>query len=324
MKTICFSCNKLFDCGIDDQQKACWCTSMPLVSINKNHESCLCECCLGKVAHADVRCFRLHISYRGQDFSGMQQQDNARTVEGELKSALKKITQKELKLSIAGRTDAGVHAQNQVVSLEFATKLKTQQLLLALASLLPKDMAVYRIDEMPTGFDARRHSIGRHYVYRIYQGLVADPFLGIQALHVRKDLNVEKMQEAASYFIGEHDFSSFRSSLCRAQHARRYLWRVDISKTDQVIEIDVRGNAFCQNQVRIMAGTLIEVGFLKRDPQSIKEALLRQDRTLAGITAKPHGLTLKRVYYPDDLNDALIPEGACFPRFPITTESWPF
>lgn len=297
--------------------------SKPAIPIDNSKRSCLCETCLDAIGQ-HLRCFRLHVAYVGSKFCGYQQQDNARTVEGELKSALGKIFRHPIKLNTAGRTDAGVHARGQVLALTVATKLTTRQITLALSSLLPHDVAVFKIDEMPLGFDARRQSIGKQYIFRITQGLVADPFWHGRALHIRQELDVGLMAEAARHFIGEHDFSSFRGSLCTASHARRYIWHVGVHKKDHVIAIEVRGNAFCLNQVRIMAGTLIEVGRKKRTPSSIQEALLGADRRLAGLTAQACGLTLERVYYPDDLTDAGIPDGAVFPRYPVTLDSWPW
>lgn len=269
-------------------------------------------------------CFRLYLSYKGQGFNGFQEQPQKRTVEGELKRALAQIVKHSVKIAAAGRTDAGVHAKGQVVSVELLTKMTSIQLMLALFSLLPKDLAVHNVDMMPLGFNARRHSVGKKYIYRIYQGLIADPFLGDISLHVKNKLDVEMMKEGARYFLGEHNFASFRSSLCRSLHAHRYIWQVDIINEDPIIIIDIRGNAFCQNMVRIMVGSLIEIGRGKKNPSSIKEALLGLDRNLAGITAKAHGLSLEKVFYPDDLTQANIPINAQFPRYPVTKESWPF
>jgi tRNA pseudouridine38-40 synthase len=268
--------------------------------------------------------FRLLIAYLGNNFSGFQFQENARTVEAELKSAIKAITNQEVIVHAAGRTDAGVHAQGQVVSIEVPTRLKPRQLMLALAAKLPKDVAVWRIDQMPLGFNARRQSIGKRYVYRIYQGLVASPFLAATSYHVRAPLDLVAMEEAASSFVGEHDFSSFRAIACTASHARRFLWLVALRELGPVIEIDIRGNAFCMNMVRIMVGSLLEVGKGRLNSQDIKNALLSKDRRLAGPTAPPYGLSLDKVYFPDDLVDAKIPEGAVFPRYPVTKETWSY
>lgn len=261
--------------------------------------------------------FRLWISYIGTHFSGFQYQDNARTVEGELKKSLREIVHQPIKLSVAGRTDAGVHARGQAVSVSLDTQLSSQQIMLALSSRLPNDMSVWRVDIMPKGFDARHHSIGKRYIYRIFCGLIPDPFLRSTSLHVRYALNVDAMAEAALLFVGEHDFSSFRSSACSASHARRYLWHVGVQQNGNIIDIDVRGNAFCMNMVRIIVGTLLEVGRGKMNAVSVMRALQGSDRTQAGPTAKAQGLCFDRVYYADDLSEAGIPTDAKFPRYPI-------
>lgn len=267
--------------------------------------------------------FRFHISYNGGAFSGFQWQQNVRTVEGELKKALFLITGQDIALRVAGRTDAGVHANGQVVSCKFSTDIKPRNLTLALFTKLPQDISVWRIDEMPDNFDARRQSVGKHYLYRLDQSLVPHILYRPLAWHIKVPLNIEAMKEAASYLVGEHDFTSFRSVLCQAEHAKRYIWDIEIKHVQPLIEIHVRGNAFCLNMVRIIVGTLVEVGKKRINPRDIESILKACDRTKAGITAKAHGLTLMDVYYPDDLTKALIPPLARFPRFPINEDSWP-
>lgn len=320
---ICSSCQSPFFCGVNEP--SCWCSNKPLIAIDPE-KTCLCPSCFDQKVKSsgELKCFRLWVSYIGAGFCGFQAQENGRTVQGELFEALFSITGQKLKIVAAGRTDAEVNARAQAVSIEFCTKLSANNLTLALATKLPNDMAVWRIDTMPLGFDARRQSVGKQYVYRIQQGLVADPFWRDRALHVRETLDIELMNEAAHFFVGEHDFSSFRSSGCTALHAKRYIWQVAVKKEGALIHIDVRGNAFCLNMVRIMVGTLIEVGKKRRLPISIKEALLSKDRRLAGVTAKPCGLSLENIYYPDDLSAAKIPDGAQFPRYPVSQETWGF
>jgi tRNA pseudouridine38-40 synthase len=267
--------------------------------------------------------FRFYLSYVGSSFAGFQAQANARTVAQEFQHALFLITSERPVIQAAGRTDAGVHALGQVISAELKTKLSLRQLTLALSTKLPKDLSVWRIDKMPQAFDARRHSVGKQYIYSISQGLVQDIRYRDKAWHVRELLNLAAMQEAANYLIGNNDFESFRSSLCTAAHARRYIWHLEITKKDNLLELDIRGNAFCLNMVRIITGTLVEVGRGKRKPEDIKLILEARDRRQAGVTARPEGLLFKRVYYPDELSDAKIPEQASFPRFPVTELSWP-
>jgi tRNA pseudouridine38-40 synthase len=283
--------------------------------------------------------WRLWVSYLGTSFHGFQKQPGQPSIEQAFLAAFERLIGYAPEITPAGRTDSGVHARGQVVSCTFESRFDSRTLPLALSHLLGPDIAVYRADEMPEIFNARFHAIGKRYVYRISQNMRAHPFEHAYTWHVASPLNLEAMQEAANYLVGEHDFESFRSSSCVAEHARRYLWKIKIplnppfSKGEILppfakggpggISIDIRGNAFCHNQVRIITGTLVEVGLGKYSPERVKEILLAKDRTLAGRTAPAHGLTLEEVYYPDDLSRAEIPEGAKFPRYPVTNETWP-
>lgn len=268
--------------------------------------------------------FRLWLSYVGTDFCGYQYQPKLRTVQGELEQALFSILGSSISTQAGGRTDAGVHAAGQVISLRVKTKLNQRQLTLALASRLPHDMAVWRIDEMPFAFDARRQSIGKRYIYRIGQSLVRSPFQRKFSWHVKKKLNIEAMEQAAQILVGENDYSSFRSTLCQADHARRYIWHIGITKNeDAEIKIDIRGNAFCLNMVRIIVGTLAEIGQGRKSILSMQEILNAKSRKMAGQTAPAYGLSLEQIYYPDDLINSFIPTKAKFPRYPVSPESWP-
>ena len=326
MKSLCSNCRGEFDCGVDDPAFNCWCSAKPPLARVEQNKQCYCGACFEIIAkkQGTLASFRLHLAYLGSSFSGFQRQENARSVENELRNALAIVCGKNFRLEVAGRTDAGVHARGQVVSLSLVTRLLPRQLMLALAAYLPQDLAVCRIDKMPLGFDARTQSVGKRYVYRIHQGAVPDPFYRTTCYFVRQPLDISAMQDAAQLFVGEHDFASFRSSLCNSMHARRYVWQVKVTSAGSIIEIDIRGNAFCMNMVRIIAGTLIEVGKKKRNQESIVDALANPDRKRAGPTAPAHGLTLEQVYYPDDLSMANIPAGARFPRYPVTDKSWPF
>ena len=156
------------------------------------------------------------------------------------------------------------------------------------------------------------------------QGLVKDPFLYLTHWHLRQKLDIKAMKKAAVFLVGEHDFESFRSAQCGSSHARRYLWTVDVNAQDEKIEFDIRGNAFCHNMVRIIVGTLIDVGSNRILAADMPGIINHKNRIYAGKTAPPHGLSLAQVYYPDDLINAKIPEGACFPRYPVTKNSWVF
>jgi tRNA pseudouridine38-40 synthase len=273
---------------------------------------------------SDLRYFRAWVSYDGTDFCGFQDQLGQESIQSALTQAIGSICNSPFKLKGAGRTDAGVHARAQAVSIEMATTLNTEKLVLALSHTLPKSIRVFRVDEFPRPFDPQKHAMGKRYVYRIWNGLASDPFRDRFMWHLRRQIDVARMVQAAPSLIGELDYESFRSAQCSASHARRTVWAVNISKTGHEICIEVRGNAFCHNMVRIIAGTLVEVGIGKKQPEDMATILIAKDRRKAGITAPAKGLTLEEIYYPDDLDSAEIPSHANFPRYPVTEQSWPF
>jgi tRNA pseudouridine38-40 synthase len=332
MNGSCARCGQPFQCGlIAGDKNPCWCTLVPPVALSAGTpSSCLCPSCLAlqppQYPDGEMREFtwRLWIAYDGTRYCGWQFQPERETVEAMLKRALLQLTKQDVALTVAGRTDAGVHAHGQVVSCRFMSRFNESKLIIAFASALPKDISVWLADVMHEGFDARRHAVGKRYVYRIRQSLAHDPFSHRTSWHVRKPLDVQAMQQAAQHLVGDLDYESFRSGQCEARHARRTIWRFDVSSDMAQIEFDIRGNAFCHNQIRIMVGTLVDVGLGKFTPDDVKNILEGRDRSLAGKTAPPHGLSLDRVYYPDYLGDAQIPQGARFPRYPVTKETWPW
>lgn len=267
--------------------------------------------------------WRLRLAYHGGGFAGWQAQAGERTVQAELERALSLLAGEPVSARAAGRTDAGVHARGQVVSCRSPSRIPARKLPLALNANLPEDISVLSAEEMPAGFDAKRYAVGKRYLYRVLARVPRDPFDGGTSWHARGLLDIDAMREAASVFVGEHDFESFRSVHCDAAHARRYLWLVQVREEGERVCIEVRGNAFCRNQVRILAGTLVDVGRGRYTPDDVKRMLEARDRTKAGVTAPAQGLFLEEVYYPDDLSRAGIPEGAVFPRYPVTEETWP-
>lgn len=267
-----------------------------------------------------LKTWRLWVSYLGTNFAGFQKQPDLNTVESVLQDALFKLTGQTPVLTAAGRTDAGVHARGQVISCSFESRFDSRTLPLGLSHFAGPDISVYRADEMPFNFDAKRQSIGKRYVYRVSRFGALVPFNRLFAWDIRKNLDLKAMQEAANFLIGEHDFESFRSVHCVAAHAKRYVWMIRITPE---LHVDIRGNAFCHNMVRVIVGTLVEVGLGKLSPADIPAILAKRDRVEAGRTAPAHGLSLEEVYYPDNLEHAEIPEGAIFPRYPVTKESWP-
>ncbi len=268
------------------------------------------------------------VAYHGRRFHGFQVQPGRRTVQGVLEAALVQLCGgAPVELRAAGRTDAGVHARGQVVSVRMTTGVPDGKMVLALASVLPDDVAVLRADRMPLGFDAKKFSIGKRYVYRVRNGVPRDPFVDEVAWHVRARLDLDALRTAAAHFVGEKDYESFRSTGCDAAHARRFLWRVDVAEealvTGRLLSIEVRGNAFCRHMVRTIAGTLVDVARGRYRVDDVPRMFAARARAQAGVTAPPQGLTLEEVWYPDTARGAGIPDDAVFPGWPIEPEDWP-
>lgn len=257
----------------------------------------------------------LSVAYDGRDFAGWQRQDGERTVQGCLELALARIAGQPVAVRGAGRTDAGVHAAGQRISFDWSKDLPLNRLLLAVNANLPDDVAVRDPQPCADGFDIKRDSLAKRYVYRIARS-VHRPVLDRQLVwHHRGRLDVAAMQAAAAHLVGELDFESFRNAGCQAAHARRCVWCVDVEEQDERLQIDVRGNAFVRGMVRVMVGTLVEVGRGAYPADEIPAILAARDRRRAGFTAPAHGLTLDEVYLPGDEVRAGIPDWARWPGF---------
>lgn len=244
-------------------------------------------------------------------------------MQGVLEEALARLAGEPVLTRAAGRTDAGVHARGQLVSSTFTSRVRPEKMVLALGSQLPDDMSVLQASVVDDTFDAKGSSIGKRYVYRVHAAVARDPFLGPFRWQVRGPIDVDNMRRAAKGLVGELDYESFRSAQCDASHARRYLWMVDVNDDGPLIEVEVRGNAFCRNMVRIIAGTLVDIGRGRLPVDCIPAVLAARDRRRAGITAPPEGLTLEEVYLPADGLRAGIPPGAVFPGWPAAEATTP-
>lgn len=256
----------------------------------------------------------LELGYRGTDFSGFAEQEGRRTVAGEVRRALETVLHREVELVCAGRTDAGVHALAQYVSVPLVPGeelLSGRRLLASLTALVGDDISVRRILRAAPGFSARFDAEVRRYRYRICCGRVRPVLLHGQAWWLRpvSSLDVGAMHEAAQSLVGEHDFTSFckvSSAKLLREAGRSLSRRLDYVRAGETVElgepvvvVDVQGNAFLHNMVRIMVGSLAEVGSGQRPVSWIAEALAAHDRRAAGTTAPPEGLTFVGVGYPD-------------------------
>jgi len=249
----------------------------------------------------------LWVAYDGAPFSGFARQPGLDTVQGRLEGALATALRREVRTVGAGRTDAGVHALGQVVSLDaVGDEPEPLRLRRSLDALCGEGIVVTDVRRAREGFSARFDAISREYRYRIVDGPVPPLFLGRFAWHVASPLDVEAMSRAAAALIGEHDFRSFCvSESAQDRSTVRRLDAVDLTEEthlgERCLTLRVVGNAFLHSMVRVIVGTLVEVGAGRREPEWVGAALSARERSAAGPTAPPQGLVLHAVRYPDEV-----------------------
>jgi tRNA pseudouridine38-40 synthase len=246
------------------------------------------------------RQIRLIVEYDGTSLCGWQRQANGPTVQGHLEEALGKLLSHEAPVVGASRTDAGVHARGQVASFRTARPIPLHGIRRGLNSLLPRQIAVRDAAVVPDDFHPRFSATGKHYRYTILARPDRAPRWRDRAWHLSEPLSIEAMAAAAAVLRGEHDFAAFRAAGCTAATTTRRVDAIELSVPDpepELLVVDVRGNAFLRNMVRILVGTLAEVGAGRRTPVQVAEILVSRDRTRAGLTAPAHGLELMEVRY---------------------------
>jgi len=242
--------------------------------------------------------FKLTIEYDGTTFSGWQEQPGQRTIQGVLKKALTTILRHPVMLQGASRTDAGVHAIGQTASFHTNIDVEPQRLVKGLSALCRPGVAVVNAEIVHDEFNARFAAQGKHYKYQILNRSAASPLIGSVSWHVPRLLDLKLMQEAANLMVGTHDFNGFRAADCGRENTVRTLTHVGVERTDKdVIVITVKGTAFLKYMVRIISGTLVEIGLKKLPVDTPEKVFASKDRSLAGQTAPARGLTLIKVYY---------------------------
>lgn len=241
------------------------------------------------------------VSYDGTDFSGFQIQPRKRTIQGEIEQALSKMHKgQSIRIYGSGRTDSGVHAKAQTFHFESPFNLPEGNWKKALNTLLPDDIYVHVVKGVPMTFHARFDTVEKEYRYFISNTKEIDVFKRNYAFQFPYPLNIEAMQEACAYLKGEHDFTTFSSAKTAVNGSKvRQLSIVSCSQQGTDIELVFRGDGFLYNMVRIMVGTLIDIGQGKLEPSDIPILLKNKDRKIAGVTAPPQGLYLWKVSYPN-------------------------
>lgn len=241
----------------------------------------------------------LGIEYDGFDFCGWQIQEGVRTVQASVEEALSKVANHPIRVACAGRTDTGVHSLGQVIHFDTDAIRSERSWIYGANANLPKKVSVQWARPVAEDFHARFSAMSRRYRYVIFNRPVRPTFLAWRVAWEYRPLDEMRMGQAASYLIGEHDFTSYRAQACQAKHPVRTIQQLDVYKKDDLIVIDVEANGFLHHMVRNIAGVLITIGAGERPALWAKEVLEARDRTIGGITAPPHGLYFMEVKYPE-------------------------
>ena len=239
----------------------------------------------------------LIVEYDGTAYAGWQVQPNGLSIQQVLEEALDRLLGEKVRLHSSGRTDAGVHAQGMVACFPTTKAIPLKAFTAGLNALLPPDIAIRDANEVPPGFNPRREATAKHYRYMLHIGPNRSPLSRDRVWHLRGPLDLSAMRSAAGHFVGDHDFAAFRASGCAAKTTFRSIRSLEINPDGEFVSIDVIGSGFLKNMVRIMVGTLVEVGLGRRPSDDIRMLLAGGDRQAAGITAPAQGLCLMKVYF---------------------------
>ncbi len=243
---------------------------------------------------------RLLIAYDGTNYCGWQVQINGITIEEVINKALTDLLGEPIQVIGASRTDSGVHAKGNVAVFDSETRIPPEKISFALNQRLPNDIRIQKSDEVPPDWHPRFQDSVKTYEYQILNRKFPDPLKRLYTHFVYMPLEVEKMKEAASYIVGEHDFASFCSAGSQVQSTVRTVYRLDVEKVEDVIKIQISGNGFLYNMVRIIVGTLLKVGLGVYPPEHVKDIIEAKDRYAAGPKAPACGLTLVKIEYGEE------------------------
>jgi len=239
------------------------------------------------------------LEYAGTNYCGFQKQpQNVPTIQGQVEKALYQAAGRPIRISYCGRTDAGVHALGQVISFNLEKEVDLYRFQWSLNCILPEDIAVMAINQVDDGFDARRSAKKRQYSYYVVNHSVQSVFLKKYSLLITQALDLEAMRQAAGLFVGKKDFQAFCNKGSDCQSTVRRVYRADIKKTEEkLLVFDITADAFLYNMVRIIVGSILEVGRGQRSLASIEQAFRSKNRELAGKAAPAKGLFLTKVFY---------------------------
>lgn len=244
-----------------------------------------------------MRNIKLTIEYDGKDFNGWQKQPNKLNIQGNIEQAIYAITGEEVELNASGRTDAGVHAYGQVANFKTNSNIPIEKFAVAINSKLKKSIVIKKAEEVEERFHSRYNCKKKTYRYVINNSFEGSAIYRYLEYHMPTKLNVEDMKKAIKYFKGMHDFAAFKASGTSSKSSVREIYSAEIKQEKERIYIELTGNGFLYNMVRIISGTLVDVGLGKINPDSIPQIIESKKRINAGKTLPAHGLYLVNVEY---------------------------
>jgi tRNA pseudouridine38-40 synthase len=245
----------------------------------------------------EMKNIKIVIEYDGTRYCGWQRQKNGVSIQETIEKAIEKVTGEKTEIIGSSRTDAGVHAKGQVANFLTSSTVPPEKICYAINSFLPDDIVILSSQEVPLDFHSRYSSKGKKYSYTILNRKIPSALLKNYSAHIPYELNIEDMIRASKYFLGEHDFSAFKSTGSSVKGNVRTIKRLELIKDEDIIKMFIEANGFLYNMVRIIAGTLIEVGKGRIKPDDIPFIIDSRDRKKAGPTAPAQGLCLEKVYY---------------------------
>lgn len=246
-----------------------------------------------------MRNIKLTIEYDGKEYNGWQKQPNKLNIQGTIENAIYQITAEEVELNASGRTDAGVHALGQVANFKTNSNLPIEKFPIALNSKLKKSIVIQKAEEVEEKFHARYNCKQKTYRYIINNSRQGTAIYRGLEYHVSVKLDIPAMKKALAYFEGEHDFKGFKASGTSSKTSVRTIYKAELIEQGDRIILELTGNGFLYNMVRIIAGTIVEVGLGKINPEEIPEIIQSRDRQRAGKTLPPYALYLVKVEYEE-------------------------
>lgn len=240
--------------------------------------------------------YKLTIQYDGGRYQGWQRLgDSENTIQGKIENVLTEMVGEPIEIIGCSRTDSGVHALSQIANFKMNVTMTETEVMNYLNRYLPQDISIVDVMLVPERFHARYNAKDKTYLYKIWNEQFTNPFMRKYSMHVEKNLNIEKMEEASQYFIGSHDFTAYSNAKSKKKSMVREIYSIDIEEISGFIEIRVRGNGFLYNMVRKMVGTLIEVGLDEIEANKIPSIIDSKERIQTGRMADPAGLYLEKV-----------------------------